>query len=208
MFSVSEGQSTLHRGAPHSASKKTGAGYDPEASCNSNAESNCQEYSLPTFKLLEIHNEENVLVCLRIIIELHKQFKLAHSAEITHFLQFVKNIFNKLPDHLNKIFVPRPEIKVKELSELNIETKLSETFTITTSVTMVDVFVLNFKTVSKLTLRLRLLTSSRPPTLPPTQSTVSTMRPRHRRRPSLDFPSPRLLCRFIGSQHVGISSET
>ena len=161
-----------------------------------------------TFKLLEIDNEENVLVCLRIIIELHKQFRPAHSAEITHFLQFVKNIFNKLPDHLNKIFVPRPEIKVKELSELNIETKLSETFTITTSVTMVDVFVLNFKTVSKLTLRLRLLTSSRPPTLPPTQSTVSTMRPRHRRRPSLDFPSPRLLCRFIGSQHVGISSET
>ena len=85
-----------------------------------------------TFKLLEIDNEENVLVCLRIIIELHKQFRPAHSAEITHFLQFVKNIFNKLPDHLNKIFDPRPAIKVKELSELNIETELTQTFTITT----------------------------------------------------------------------------
>ena len=43
-----------------------------------------------TFKLLEVDNEENVLVCLRIIIELHKQFRPAHSAEITHFLGFAR----------------------------------------------------------------------------------------------------------------------
>ena len=79
-----------------------------------------------TFKLLEVNNEENVLVCLRIIIELHKQFRPAHSAEITHFLGFVKNIYNKLPEHLNKIFEPRAAIKVKDLSEL------TQTFTITT----------------------------------------------------------------------------
>ena len=79
-----------------------------------------------TFKLLEVDNEENVLVCLRIIIELHKQFRPAHSAEITHFLGFVKNIYNKLPEHLNKIFEPRAAIKVKDLSEL------TQTFTITT----------------------------------------------------------------------------
>ena len=79
-----------------------------------------------TFKLLEVYNEENVLVCLRIIIELHKQFRPAHSAEITHFLGFVKNIYNKLPEHLNKIFEPRAAIKVKDLSEL------TQTFTITT----------------------------------------------------------------------------
>ena len=86
-----------------------------------------------TFKLLEIDNEENVLVCLRIIIELHKQFRPAHSQEITHFLQFVKSIYQKLPDkdHLNKIFDPRPQIKVKELSDLNIESELAQTFTIT-----------------------------------------------------------------------------
>ena len=87
-----------------------------------------------TFKLLEVDNEENVLVCLRIIIELHKQFRPSHSAEITHFLQFVKSIYNKLPDkdHLNKIFDPRPAIKVKELADLNIESELTQTFTITT----------------------------------------------------------------------------
>ena len=36
-----------------------------------------------TFKLLKFENEEKVLVCLRIIIELHKQFQPAHSGEIS-----------------------------------------------------------------------------------------------------------------------------
>jgi len=85
-----------------------------------------------TFKLLEFENEENVLVCLRIIIELHKQFRPSHTVEITHFLQFVKSIYNELPNHLNKIFEPRGAIKVKDLTELNIEALLCETFTITT----------------------------------------------------------------------------
>ena len=53
------------------------------------------------------------------------------SQEITHFLQFVKSIYNELPNHLNKIFEPRGGIKVKELSELNIDALLCETFTIT-----------------------------------------------------------------------------
>ena len=34
------------------------------------------------FKLLEMDNEENVLVCLRIIIEMHKQFRPAHTPEV------------------------------------------------------------------------------------------------------------------------------
>ncbi len=55
--------------------------------------------------------------------------------EITNFLQFVKSIYNELPNHLNKIFEPRGIIKVKELSELNIEALLSETFTITSVTT-------------------------------------------------------------------------
>ena len=85
-----------------------------------------------TFKLLEFENEENVLVCLRIIIELHKQFRPQHSIEITHFLQFVKLIYKELPNHLTKIFEPKTAIKVKDLNELNIEALLGETFTITT----------------------------------------------------------------------------
>ena len=87
------------------------------------------------FDLLKLENEENVAVCLKIIIELHKQFRPLHSEAITSFLQFVKNIYNELPLHLNKIFEPREPLKVADLAELNSDAKiqkfLEDTFTIT-----------------------------------------------------------------------------
>ncbi|XP_019851030.1 PREDICTED: transformation/transcription domain-associated protein [Amphimedon queenslandica] len=49
------------------------------------------------FSLLEVENEENVLICLKVIIELHKQFRPSYSPEITKFLQFVKLIYTDLP---------------------------------------------------------------------------------------------------------------
>ena len=52
-----------------------------------------------------MENEDNVLVCLRIIIELHKQFRPPHSGEITHFLHFVQSIYKELPNRLNKVGV-------------------------------------------------------------------------------------------------------
>lgn len=86
-----------------------------------------------TFKLLEYENEENVLVCLRIIIELHKQYRPSYSEEITKFLHFVKSIYKELPNHMNKIFEPRPPIKIKDLNDrdFNLEAVLGETFTMT-----------------------------------------------------------------------------
>lgn len=87
------------------------------------------------FRLLEKENEDNVLICLRIIIELHKQYRPQYSLEIQTFLQFVKGIYRDLPNHLNKIFEPRSPIKIKELSELNIEAILAETFTSTVVLT-------------------------------------------------------------------------
>lgn len=83
------------------------------------------------FELLKIENEENVLVCLRIIIELHKQFRPQFNPEIQQFLQFVKSIYKELPNHLNAIFEPRPALKVKDITELNLESVLQETFTLT-----------------------------------------------------------------------------
>ncbi|XP_050299225.1 transcription-associated protein 1 isoform X2 [Anthonomus grandis grandis] len=82
-------------------------------------------------KLLEIDNEENVLVCLKIIIELHKIYKPALSSGIQRFLQFVKSIYSNLPNHMPKIFEPKSQIKVKDLSDVNIDELLKETFTIT-----------------------------------------------------------------------------
>lgn len=87
------------------------------------------------FRLLEKENEDNVLTCLRIIIELHKQYRPQYSVEIQTFLQFVKCIYRDLPNHLNKIFEPRNTMKIKELSELNVEAVLAETFTSTVVLT-------------------------------------------------------------------------
>ena len=61
---------------------------------------------------MEVENEENVLVSLRIIIELHKQYRPQMSSEVQKFLALVKNIYQDLPKHLAKIFEPRPPIKV------------------------------------------------------------------------------------------------
>ncbi|XP_029107787.1 transformation/transcription domain-associated protein isoform X2 [Scleropages formosus] len=72
------------------------------------------------FRFLEIENEENVLICLRIIIELHKQFRPAITQEIHHFLDFVKQIYKELPKVVTRYFespqvipentVPSPEM--------------------------------------------------------------------------------------------------
>ena len=41
------------------------------------------------FFLLEVENEENVLVCLRIIIDLHKQFRPSFSTEVRITLSYI-----------------------------------------------------------------------------------------------------------------------
>ncbi|XP_028844478.1 transformation/transcription domain-associated protein isoform X1 [Denticeps clupeoides] len=56
------------------------------------------------FRFLEIESEENVLICLRIIIELHKQFRPPISQEIHHFLDFVKQIYKELPKVVTRYF--------------------------------------------------------------------------------------------------------
>ncbi|XP_039645081.1 transformation/transcription domain-associated protein [Perca fluviatilis] len=72
------------------------------------------------FRFLEIESEENVLICLRIIIELHKQFRPPISQEIHHFLDFVKQIYKDLQKVVLRYFenpqviaentVPSPEM--------------------------------------------------------------------------------------------------
>jgi len=83
------------------------------------------------FRMIEIENEENVLICLRIIIELHKQFRPPFNTEIHHFIQIVKSIYRDLHTHKDKIFDPRPAIKVTDMQDLDVNTLLADTYTIT-----------------------------------------------------------------------------
>ncbi|KAL7979236.1 hypothetical protein Chor_015260 [Crotalus horridus] len=90
----------------------------------------------------ETENEENVLICLRIIIELHKQFRPPITQEIHHFLDFVKQIYKELPKVVNRYFenpqvvpentIPTPDMVglittiVVKLYKLNIHNVVAE----------------------------------------------------------------------------------
>ena len=51
--------------------------------------------------------------------------------QIQQFLQFVKNMYRDLPNHMSKIFERPAAIRVSDLSEVNVDALLKETFTIT-----------------------------------------------------------------------------
>ncbi|XP_038211764.1 transcription-associated protein 1 isoform X1 [Zerene cesonia] len=113
-------------------------------------------------KLMEIENEENVLVCLKIFMELHKQYRPAYCAEVDihKFLQWVKAIYSDLPNHLPKIFEPRPSIRVKDLSEVNIDQLLQETYTtapIHTEKKLLDGSVVTYNLIPRSVLSLKVI---------------------------------------------------
>lgn len=45
-------------------------------------------------------------------------------------MALVKKIYTELPNHMNKIFEPAQQIRIKDLKELNMEQLLSETYAI------------------------------------------------------------------------------
>ncbi|GFN80649.1 transformation/transcription domain-associated protein [Plakobranchus ocellatus] len=87
------------------------------------------------FRLLKVENEDNVLVCIRILLELHKHFRPQMNEEVADFMKFVKGIYSALPSHLPRIFEPRSQKKVKDLSDINVEVWLQDIFTVTTVLT-------------------------------------------------------------------------
>lgn len=60
---------------------------------------------------------------------------LVYAFQVIQFLKYVKDIYKKLGNSLPKIFEHRMQIKIRDMSELNIESVLDETFTSTTIVT-------------------------------------------------------------------------
>ncbi|KAL4715075.1 hypothetical protein ACJJTC_012122 [Scirpophaga incertulas] len=113
-------------------------------------------------KLMEIENEENVLVCLKIFMEHHKQYRPPYSTDVDihKFLQWVKGIYSDLPNHLPKIFEPKPTIRVKDLSEVNIDQLLQETYTTTpihTEKKLLDGSVVTYNLIPRSVLSLKVI---------------------------------------------------
>jgi len=82
------------------------------------------------FSQVQKDNEDNVVLCLRIIIEFHKQFRPPFVSEVTEFLMFVKSVYKDLPVQMEKVFEPRPPLKVSSLADLKLDEILEDTFTV------------------------------------------------------------------------------
>jgi transformation/transcription domain-associated protein len=58
--------------------------------------------------LLEIENEENAVICLRIIIDLHKNYRPTLESEVQPFLDVVQKLYSELPKTVAYTFRERP----------------------------------------------------------------------------------------------------
>ena len=54
--------------------------------------------------LLEVENEENAVICLRIIIDLHKNYRPALEGEVQAFLDIVLKIYSELQNTIATTF--------------------------------------------------------------------------------------------------------
>ena len=82
------------------------------------------------YKLIEKENEENVLICLKIIVDFKRFLKnYIPTNEGQQFFTFVKNSYRNLPRNINLIFNYKPQLKVQDINEINLERILSETYT-------------------------------------------------------------------------------
>ncbi|XP_018655091.1 putative transformation/transcription domain-associated protein [Schistosoma mansoni] len=72
------------------------------------------------FKLVEVENEENVLVCVKLIIDIHKFYRPSFSNDVSRFLDFVKEVYSDLRFRANKIFEPRYHILPKSGFSLKV----------------------------------------------------------------------------------------
>jgi transformation/transcription domain-associated protein len=48
--------------------------------------------------------------------------------EVQQFLNFIKNIYKEFPKNINLVFNFKPQIKVHDISDINIDALLDETF--------------------------------------------------------------------------------
>ena len=56
------------------------------------------------FSLIEIDNEENVQIALKILIELYKQCRPNLTAEVKQFLRIVRKMYQSLPEAMEMLF--------------------------------------------------------------------------------------------------------
>jgi transformation/transcription domain-associated protein len=91
------------------------------------------------FRLFEIENEENALICMKIIMDLHRYYRPPINAGMRNFLVTVKQLYSHLPAYVPRIFEQQSPLVVKDLRKMtsidqiyqriNLEQMLQNTFT-------------------------------------------------------------------------------
>jgi hypothetical protein len=81
------------------------------------------------YRLVEKENEENVLICFRLLIDYYRHLKpQLNIEEVQQFFNFIKNIYNEFPKYLNSIFNYKPSIQCHDISDIDLNSLLIETF--------------------------------------------------------------------------------
>ena len=55
-------------------------------------------------KALRAENEENALVCLRVIFDLHRNFRPSLEFEVEPFLEFVRSVYENVEETVTRVF--------------------------------------------------------------------------------------------------------
>lgn len=108
-----------------------------------------KEILLHVYRLVEKENEDNVIICLKIITDYHRIlksilnnevrasftsflfiFKLFNSIlkKVQQFFNFVKNVYRELPQNMSIIFNYKPQIKVLDINEIDLNNLLNEIY--------------------------------------------------------------------------------
>lgn len=87
-----------------------------------------REILLLVYRLVEKENEENVIICLKIITDYHRLLKSIMNNEVQQFFNFVKSIYRELPRNMSTVFNYKSQIKLLDINEVNLDNVLSETY--------------------------------------------------------------------------------
>ncbi|KAL3316788.1 hypothetical protein Ciccas_004557 [Cichlidogyrus casuarinus] len=84
------------------------------------------------FKLLEFENEEISIRCTKILLDFHKNYRLAlnMSNDVYKFLIFAKRVYKEYQAQIDKIFISPNSFKTVTLENFDIETNLLDVFCI------------------------------------------------------------------------------
>lgn len=80
------------------------------------------------YSLIEKENEDNVIICLKIITDYHRLLKTLITNEVQQFFNFVKQIYRELPKNMSNVFKHKSQIKLLELDESTLEQLLNEAY--------------------------------------------------------------------------------